>query len=179
MTTTFFSKQTIILFKGTGKTLSLLCSSLSWLTIRKAQMQASIALKGIEGNPTGILKDLKNKLDFGGGTMETNPSWNAPRIIYASRTHSQLSQAMQELKRTSYKHVRATVIGSRDQMCIHPEVSKEQNSSTKIHMCQAKIKNRDCYYYNNVETRSVQFLFDYFYLYCFCNFLNSYLILFR
>lgn len=81
-----------------------------------------------------------------------------PKIIYASRTHSQLSQAMQELKRTSYKHVKVAVLGSRDQLCIHPEVSKEQNSFNKIQMCQAKVKARTCFYYNNVEARLVFFL---------------------
>lgn len=49
----------------------------------------------------------------------------APVIIYSSRTHSQLQQAVRELKRTAYAHtVRSTVLGSRGVMCIHPTVSK-------------------------------------------------------
>lgn len=60
---------------------------------------------------------------------------------------------MQELKRTSYSHVKVAVLGSRDQLCIHPEVSREQNSFNKIYMCQAKVKARTCFYYNNVEAR--------------------------
>jgi hypothetical protein len=54
------------------------------------------------------------------------------QIIYASRTHSQLSQAIQELKKTGYMHTKVAVLGSRDQMCIHPEVSKEENNITKV-----------------------------------------------
>ena len=54
------------------------------------------------------------------------------QIIYASRTHSQLSQAVQELKKTGYMHTKVAVLGSRDQMCIHPEVSKEENNITKV-----------------------------------------------
>lgn len=46
----------------------------------------------------------------------------APRIIYTSRTHSQLSQTVKELRATSYA-ARICVLGSRDQLCIHPEVS--------------------------------------------------------
>lgn len=79
--------------------------------------------------------------------------WSQPKIIYASRTHSQLTQVMGELKRTSFKHLKVAVIGSRDQLCIHPEISKESNSADKIHLCQAKVRTRSCMYYNNVENR--------------------------
>ncbi|XP_029051589.2 regulator of telomere elongation helicase 1 homolog isoform X1 [Osmia bicornis bicornis] len=142
---------------GTGKTLCLLCSSLSWLLTKKAQLQAQSLVGGVE-NPTfggHFFKKLKNELNeaTGNSNPATSFSWTAPKIIYASRTHSQLSQAMQELKRTSYKHVTVAVLGSRDQLCIHPEVSKEINALNKIYMCQSKVKSRTCFYYNNVETR--------------------------
>ncbi|XP_051173035.1 regulator of telomere elongation helicase 1 homolog [Leptopilina boulardi] len=148
---------------GTGKTLCLLCSSLSWLLVRKAQAQAQSLIGAYEKSDlNNFAKKLTGELEIASGsnelqkeTNQTTPtfSWNMPKIIYASRTHSQLSQAMQELKRTSYKHVKVAVLGSRDQLCIHPEVSKEQNSFNKIQMCQAKVKARTCFYYNNVEAR--------------------------
>lgn len=50
---------------------------------------------------------------------------NATYIVYASRTHSQLTQVMKELKRTSYSHVKATVLGSREQLCLHPDLAEE------------------------------------------------------
>ncbi|KAJ8675354.1 hypothetical protein QAD02_011140 [Eretmocerus hayati] len=145
---------------GTGKTLSLLCSSLAWLMIKKAQLQ-------VQAQQVSALDQVGSGHDFGSqftmglnkgggkvlGLMQNSFAFTAPKIIYASRTHSQLSQAMQELKRTSYNHVYVAVLGSRDQLCIHPEVAKEQSSATKIHMCQAKVKARTCYFYNNVETR--------------------------
>ncbi|XP_076749347.1 regulator of telomere elongation helicase 1 isoform X1 [Xylocopa sonorina] len=148
---------------GTGKTLSLLCSSLSWLLTKKAQLQAQSLVGAIDKPNFGghFFKQLNSGLKEGTGDSEPSTSfnWSAPKIIYASRTHSQLSQAMQELKRTSYKHVSTAVIGSRDQLCIHPEVSKEINSSNKIHMCHSKVKSRTCFYYNNVETRKDDPLF--------------------
>ena len=46
-----------------------------------------------------------------------------PRIIFSSRTHTQLAQVAHELRRTAYP-VRACTLGSRAQMCIHPSISK-------------------------------------------------------
>ncbi|XP_026742526.1 regulator of telomere elongation helicase 1 homolog [Trichoplusia ni] len=137
---------------GTGKTLSLLCSSLAWLLVKKAQLQmnAQVGNFSEHSNFSGALKD---NLKAGAGKAKESASWGMPKIIYSSRTHSQLTQAMQELKRSSYRHVKATVLGSRDQMCIHPEVSKETNNMNKVHMCQLRVKSRNCYFYNNVESK--------------------------
>ncbi|XP_017781258.1 PREDICTED: regulator of telomere elongation helicase 1 homolog isoform X2 [Nicrophorus vespilloides] len=78
-----------------------------------------------------------------------------PQIIYSSRTHAQLSQAMQELKRSDYSHLKASVIGSREQMCIHPEIIKEESNSVKINMCRMKVKSHSCHFYNRVERQKV------------------------
>ncbi|KAI5634456.1 hypothetical protein NE865_12789 [Phthorimaea operculella] len=139
---------------GTGKTLSLLCSSLAWLMVKKAQLQmnAQVGNFSEHSGPSGFSAALGDKLKSGAGKKD-NMSWGMPKIIYSSRTHSQLTQAMQELKRSSYRHVKATVLGSRDQMCIHPEVSKETNNMNKVHMCQLKVKSRTCFFYNTVESK--------------------------
>ncbi|CAG9585867.1 unnamed protein product [Danaus chrysippus] len=137
---------------GTGKTLSLLCSSLAWLLVKKAQLQMNAQL-GNFSEHSGYSNTLRDNLKSNAGKSKDNTSWGMPKIIYSSRTHSQLTQAMQELKRSSYRHVKAAVLGSRDQMCIHPEVSKETNNMNKVHMCQLKVKSRTCHFYNNVESK--------------------------
>ncbi|XP_045491561.1 regulator of telomere elongation helicase 1 homolog [Colias croceus] len=136
---------------GTGKTLSLLCSSIAWLLVKKAQLQmnAQVGNFSEHSGPDNLRENLKSAA----GKKKDNTSWGMPKIIYSSRTHSQLTQAMQELKRSSYRHVKATVLGSRDQMCIHPEVSKETNNMNKVHMCQLRVKSRTCHFYNNVESK--------------------------
>lgn len=48
------------------------------------------------------------------------------------------------------------VLGSRDQMCIHPEVSKEMNNNSKVHMCQMRVKAKTCYFNNQVEWHLLQ-----------------------
>lgn len=139
---------------GTGKTLSLLCSSLAWLLVKKAQLQMNAQVGNFsEHSGGGFSGALKDSLKAGSGKTKDNTTWGMPKIIYSSRTHSQLTQAMQELKRSSYRHVKAAVLGSRDQMCIHPEVSKETNNLNKVHMCQLKVKSRTCFFYNNVESK--------------------------
>jgi regulator of telomere elongation helicase 1 len=47
----------------------------------------------------------------------------APRIVFSSRTHSQLAQVIRELKDTIYRPF-MTVLGSRDQLCIHDVATK-------------------------------------------------------
>lgn len=60
--------------------------------------------------------------------------------------------AMQELKRTSYNQVKAAVIGSRDQLCIHPDLAKESNAN-KIQLCKIKVQARNCGFHNRLESQ--------------------------
>lgn len=132
---------------GTGKTLSLLCSSLAWLLSRKADMQSLVQRNARGGAAAQQAVNEFNAIQL------RNASWGIPKIIYASRTHSQLTQAMQELKRTSYSFMRAVVLGSRDQLCIHPEVMREQGNSNKVQLCKLRIQTRTCSFYNRVESK--------------------------
>lgn len=59
---------------------------------------------------------------------------------------------MQELKRTGYNHMKAAVIGSRDQLCIHPDLAKESNAN-KIQLCKIKVTNRSCHFHNRLDTQ--------------------------
>lgn len=102
--------------------------------------------------PAGKTDELRDLNDI------INPSnepvkWGVPTIIYASRTHSQLTQAMQELKSTGYSHVKATIIGSRDQLCINPEVLQELGNANKVHMCKLKVTTRTCTFHSRVESK--------------------------
>lgn len=114
---------------GTGKTLSLLCSTLAWLEAKKAQLQLERGMMDKQNDD--FMAKLNEQLAMTNG--RTGKSFlGVPTIIYASRTHTQLTQAVGEMKLTAYNHMKACVIGSREQMCIHPEVVKEQNNQTKV-----------------------------------------------
>lgn len=51
------------------------------------------------------------------------PELRAPRVVFSSRTHSQLAQVIGELKSTVYRPY-MTVLASRDQLCIHDVAQK-------------------------------------------------------
>ncbi|KAL1509176.1 hypothetical protein ABEB36_003952 [Hypothenemus hampei] len=141
---------------GTGKTLSLLCSSLAWLQHKKAEIQAHRLTTGAktvewlnpeESEVPTFLKGFNSENDCGRNFL------GIPTIIYASRTHSQLSQAVQELRNTAYNHMSCSVLGSRDQLCIHPEVLEQENTTTRLHMCRLKLALHSCSYNNRVEKK--------------------------
>ncbi|XP_017136485.1 regulator of telomere elongation helicase 1 homolog [Drosophila miranda] len=138
---------------GTGKTLSLLCASLAWIRTRQSEhQQQMIKLKatskegGPGSGPGGDLSELAM-------TVGQANNWGVPKVIYASRTHSQLNQAMRELKRTAYANMRSVVLGSRDQLCIHPEVMKEQGNSNKVNLCKLRVHSKTCTFQLRVESK--------------------------
>ncbi|MFT7804710.1 regulator of telomere elongation helicase 1 isoform X3 [Arapaima gigas] len=140
---------------GTGKTLCLLCATLAWRDYFKDTISArKIAerLGGAELFPDRPMSSWGNTATDGDiPTYYTE----IPKIIYASRTHSQLTQVINELKNTTYRP-KVCVLGSREQLCINPEVMRQESNHVKVHMCRAKISLRSCIFYNNVEEKSTE-----------------------
>lgn len=48
--------------------------------------------------------------------------------------------------------MKAAVIGSRDQLCIHPDLANESNAN-KIQMCKVKVTTRSCSFHNRLESQ--------------------------
>ncbi|KAG9266683.1 regulator of telomere elongation helicase 1 [Astyanax mexicanus] len=138
---------------GTGKTLCLLCATLGWREYFKDSISArkiSEKMGGAELFPDRPMSSW--------GTAATDgdvPAYytDIPKIIYASRTHSQLTQVVSELKNTAYRP-KVCVLGSREQLCINQEIMKQESNHIKVHMCRAKVSTRSCLFYNNVDEKS-------------------------
>ncbi|XP_008072828.1 regulator of telomere elongation helicase 1 [Carlito syrichta] len=139
---------------GTGKTLCLLCTTLAW----REHLRDSISAHKIAERVQGKLFLDQPLLSWGTAAADGDPIacyTDIPKIIYASRTHSQLTQVIGELRNTSYRP-RVCVLGSREQLCIHPEVKKQESSHIQIHLCRKKVASRSCHFYNNVEEKSLE-----------------------
>ncbi|KAE9003774.1 ATP-dependent DNA helicase [Phytophthora fragariae] len=56
---------------------------------------------------------------------EEKPDFGVVKIIYCSRTHSQISQFVREIRKTSFaERVRVVSLGSRKNLCTNPNVTK-------------------------------------------------------
>eukprot|EP01060_Flectonema_neradi_P029740 TRINITY_DN4174_c0_g2_i1.p1 TRINITY_DN4174_c0_g2~~TRINITY_DN4174_c0_g2_i1.p1 ORF type:complete len:1006 (+),score=194.33 TRINITY_DN4174_c0_g2_i1:92-3019(+) len=115
---------------GTGKTLSLLCSVMGWARHQETH--------------------------FG----------KSSKVYYTSRTHTQLKQVMREYRKTEYGKIRigateenenastideTTLLGSRDQLCIHPRAIGV-TSSTRNTLCKSIRENKECRYHERLDS---------------------------
>jgi len=141
---------------GTGKTLCLLCATLAWRQTFVAQLQFNQRLSTDHAGSNFVqtlgeeLKQAAKGDNWGAPDSDKGSLFEVPKILYASRTHSQLSQAVQELKNTVYRP-KVSIIGSREQLCINNEVLKQETNSAKVHMCRTKVQARTCHFHNNLE----------------------------
>eukprot|EP01083_Nonionella_stella_P074437 201924_1 len=63
--------------------------------------------------------------------------YRKPQIIYCSRTHSQLLQFVNEIKKTKFNDdgLEILTLGSRKQLCIHPKISQYKSTSRMNDAC--------------------------------------------
>nr|XP_054112900.1 regulator of telomere elongation helicase 1 isoform X7 [Callithrix jacchus] len=141
---------------GTGKTLCLLCTTLAW----REHLRDTISARKIAERLQGELFPDRALSSWGSAAAAADGDpiacyTDVPKIIYASRTHSQLTQVISELRNTSYRP-KVCVLGSREQLCIHPEVKKQESNHMQIHLCRKKVASHSCHFYNNVEEKSLE-----------------------
>lgn len=79
---------------------------------------------------------------------ESNELWMS-KIFFTSRTHSQLKQAMKELKSSNFRQMPSAILGSRSHMCINNEVLESQGHIHSI--CRSTVKRRECKFHNKYE----------------------------
>ncbi len=113
---------------GTGKTLALLCATLAW--------RDHVRWKNIKA--------------LGGDAAESRVATTVPRVVYASRTHGQLAQAMKQL-RSLDSGAAAVALGSRDALCANPRVKDRPTLSEKNQTCNFLRRTKTCEFHNNLN----------------------------
>ncbi|KAJ2524557.1 hypothetical protein GGI11_000727 [Coemansia sp. RSA 2049] len=87
---------------------------------------------GLDANDVSILEDYRN--NYGQST-------GIPRIYFGSRTHKQVSQLVDELRKKTPYRVPMAVLGSRKQMCIH---GKARKAASVDEMCSELRDSNTC-----------------------------------
>uniref|UniRef100_A0A1I7SW18 Helicase ATP-binding domain-containing protein n=1 Tax=Bursaphelenchus xylophilus TaxID=6326 RepID=A0A1I7SW18_BURXY len=129
---------------GTGKTLSLLVSTLSYIQSLKNNFK-------LDNGRMDELLQSGVQFDPRGGLMKTRLF---PQVIYASRTHSQLKQVIKELNKTIYKATTSVaILAGRDQFCLNEKVKKQPNSNLKSQVCRQLIHSKKCHYHNQLQNK--------------------------
>ena len=91
------------------------------------------AASGVKEGPQDVTIRHVNDVD-------SDEAPELPRIIYSSRTHSQLKQVVQELKNTAYRP-KVAVLGSREHLCVDEKVSKLRGTRQNLG-CRSTCKDR-------------------------------------
>ncbi|ORZ40332.1 helicase C-terminal domain-domain-containing protein [Catenaria anguillulae PL171] len=141
---------------GTGKTLCLLCATLAW---REHEIKKQVALDRVRST-TGVKIEYEGIPDSGAPSSSTSSKAKSdgpgpPRVYYTSRTHSQLTQVIKELRNTGYQ-VNTTVIGSREFLCVNPKVKAIKGSNAQSQMCRRLVSSGGCTQHNNTRDRKMR-----------------------
>ncbi|GMH35725.1 hypothetical protein BSKO_03593 [Bryopsis sp. KO-2023] len=121
---------------GSGKTLSLLCAASQWLKERKENLYRDVQAQILPTETQleeGVENDLKTK---------------SPKVFYATRTHAQIHQVVQEMKRTNYRP-KTAILAAKQHYCVNSRVVKSGNIQEN---CQKELTDGQCMYFRNADS---------------------------
>lgn len=152
---------------GSGKTLSLLCSSIAWQEKEKRRVASFEGITEFgEGVKEATARHLEGDAAVGshekvqgeGGFLHLGDKaaadvvkevkMKAPKIYYATRTHSQIAQVVAELKRSGYKPKMA-ILGSKQQYCVNAHV---RSKGSVDEGCEDVLKDGNCQYFKGTQS---------------------------
>ncbi|XP_060828487.1 Fanconi anemia group J protein homolog isoform X2 [Bombus pascuorum] len=163
---------------GSGKTLALLCGVLAWHDHHLAEvqnhneklkkqiyediLQDCKSTTSRENNGEDLPESSNTKcMDYCEDYDEEEDLRNSyeelkkikiSKIFYGTRTHKQIEQVVRELKKTSYRHKKMTILSSRERTCI------QETTKNKTELCNdlLDIQNRKgCPFYNESNKKII------------------------
>ena len=144
---------------GTGKSLALLSAALAWQAAEAKKLRAggAAAAGGGDSRQAQALREKAGWNDRGGSgggaEADTSAPSAPPKIFVCSRTHSQISQLLMELKRTPYEP-EMTVLGSRTRFCCNTDA---QNSTSSVDIaCTQAVKAKTCSHHPKADSLAFQ-----------------------
>ncbi|EJK45218.1 hypothetical protein THAOC_36181, partial [Thalassiosira oceanica] len=125
---------------GTGKSAAILCTTLAW-----QRYQYDLDCKKVQQSQVGGDKNHKvGRADS--GDADGDGKVQRVKIIYCSRTHSQVAQMVQSLRATSYRP-RMAILGSRERLCIHKSIKPRNGDEVKgvnvNNECRTRVRNTE------------------------------------
>lgn len=154
---------------GTGKTLSIICSSLTYLYDKHNTLLESLDTSSdprkklcIRESLVPPLLSIKQRIS----AISSDPN-NKFQILYLTRTHSQLDQFTSELKKTKWGNlnlIRVIRLASRSQLCTNPKVNQEK--ALIDYACKSligkSVENSESEDENKVEEKKSKNLFGFY-----------------
>ncbi|TBU06996.1 ATP-dependent DNA helicase [Hamiltosporidium magnivora] len=132
---------------GTGKTISLLLSVYNYFIPPKEESN-KYTYFGLNSENKKLMEQLFGQSD------------RITKVFYCSRTHTQLNQAINELKRFD-ANVNSIILGSRKLYCVNKKVNKTNVELEIINeQCKALISKNDCEFYCNFESQNETDIID-------------------
>ncbi|VAH03340.1 unnamed protein product [Triticum turgidum subsp. durum] len=136
---------------GTGKTLSIICSALQWLLDHRDAAEEFLLDEYESDDGEGTGRQAGKRAHCGGASSSSSSESEddedeeeaTPKVYFTSRTHSQLSQFVGELKRTNFSgKLRTVCLGSRKSLRINMDVQKLGSANRINERCLELLKNK-------------------------------------
>ena len=148
---------------GTGKTISLLAGAVQWLKGRSEKNHLAgddvpdwlrEQAKNLQNDefikenthPLKKLKSENQREDSCFNFIDELPVL-VPKVYYASRTHSQLSQVLEELAK--FDSQSGTILASRQHLCINEKINGTLKGESLNERCHELLESNSCPHFNN------------------------------